>query len=160
MCSRHFFSNVNLNHKVAKTAVYRTLLLPLALIVSTITLRMRPDSAIDHGLSCPIGGCTAISMQHNEVSDLTMGLLREVCHNVTTERPLQHLICEAFIACSTKRGDQPRLDIFVCGFWGGRFGRAFFNLRAFKPSAPSNQQPQISPRHRKHEKEKRRHYEQ
>ena len=44
-------------------------------------------------------------------------------------------------------------------FGGGRFEKAFFDVRVFNPSAPSNQQPQMSATYRKHEKEKRRHYE-
>ena len=35
----------------------------------------------------------------------------------------------------------------------------FFDVRVFNPSAPSNQQPQKSATYRKHEKEKRNHYE-
>ena len=91
--------------------------------------------------------------------DFTAGLLREVCHDVTTEPPLQPLTGEAFIASSVNRDDQARLDISACGFWGGRFEKAFFDVRVFNPSAPSNQQPQMSATYRKHEKEKRRHYE-
>ena len=44
-------------------------------------------------------------------------------------------------------------------FWGGRFEKAFFDVRVFNPSAPSNHQPQMSATYRKHEKEKRRHSE-
>ena len=47
--------------------------------------------------------------------------------------------------------------ISLCGFWGGRFEKAFFDVRVFNPGAPSNQQPQMSGTYRKHEKEKRRH---
>ena len=113
--------------------------------------------SVSHALSCPIGGYP--TLRHNEVRDFTAGLLREVCHDVTTEPPLQPLTGEAFIASSVKRDDQARLDISACGFWGGRFEKAFFDVRVFNPSAPSNQQPQMSATYRKHEKEKRRHYE-
>ena len=113
--------------------------------------------SVSHALSCPIDGYP--TLRHNEVRDFTAGLLREVCHDATTEPPLQPLTGEAFIASSVKRDDQARLDISACGFWGGRFEKAFFGVRVFNPSAPSNQQPQMSATYRKHEKEKRRHYE-
>ena len=113
--------------------------------------------SVSHALSCPIGGYP--TLRHNEVRDFTAGLLREVCHGVTTEPPLQPLTGEVFIASSVKRDDQARLDISACGFWGGRFEKAFFDVRVFNPSAPSNQQPQKSATYRKHEKEKRNHYE-
>ena len=82
--------------------------------------------SVSHALSCPIGGYP--TLRHNEVRDFTAGLLREVCHDVTTEPPLQPLTGEAFIASSVKRDDQARLGISACGFWGGRFEKAFFDV--------------------------------
>jgi len=111
-----------------------------------------------HALSCPTGGYP--SLRHNELRDLTAGLLREVCYDVSTEPPLQPLTGEAFAARSVNRDDHARLDISACGFWGGRFERTFFDVRVFNPFAPSNQLPQLSATYRRHEREKRRHYEQ
>ncbi len=56
--------------------------------------------------------------------------------------------------------DQSRLDIAVCGFWGGRFERAFFDVRVFNLSAQSNQQTSLTSTYRRHELEKKRQYEQ
>ena len=63
--------------------------------------------SVSHALSCPIGGYP--TLRHNEVRDFTAGLLREVCHDVTTEPPLQPLTGEAFIASSVKCDDQGSL---------------------------------------------------
>ena len=43
---------------------------------------------------------------------------------------------------------------------GGRFERAFFDVRVFNPSAKSNQQASLSSTYRRHEMEKKRSYEQ
>ena len=63
-------------------------------------------------------------------------MLNAVCHDVTTEPPLQPLTGEAFIASSVKRDDQARLDISACGFWGGRFEKAFFDVRVLTQVLP------------------------
>ena len=57
------------------------------------------------------------------------------------------------------RGDGARLDVAANGVWGGRFERAFFDVRVFNPSARSNSGP-ISSVNRKHEQEKKRQYQQ
>ena len=49
------------------------------------------------------------------------------------------------------------VDIAMYGFWGGRFEKAFVDVRVFNPSAQSNRH---SPLPSKHEQEKRRQYDQ
>ena len=56
--------------------------------------------------------------------------------------------------------DGARLDVAMYGFWGGRFGKAFLDVRVFNPSAKSNQTASITPIYRRHENEKKREYEQ
>jgi len=46
------------------------------------------------------------------------------------------------------------------GFWGGRFEKAFIDVRVFNPSAQSNRRAPLSSVYRKHEQEKRRQYDQ
>ena len=53
-----------------------------------------------------------------------------------------------------------RLDIAVHGFWGGRFEKAFLDVRLFNPCARSNQQVSLNSVYRRHEQEKKRQYEQ
>ena len=40
------------------------------------------------------------------------------------------------------------------GFWGGRFEKAFIDVRVFNPSAQSNRHGSLSAIYRKHEQEK------
>ena len=92
--------------------------------------------SVDHALSCPTGGYPSI--RHNEVRDLTASMLSEVCHNISIEPHLQPLSGETMSLHSANTNDHARLDIAANGFWGGRFERAFFDIRVFNPSARSN----------------------
>ena len=84
--------------------------------------------------------------------DITAMLLTEVCHGVMTEPHLQPL--------SAITEDGARLDVAMYGFWGGRFEKAFIDVRVFNPSAQSNRHGPLSSVYRKHEQEKRRQYKQ
>jgi hypothetical protein len=54
--------------------------------------------------------------------------------------------------------DGARLDISSSGVWGGRFERTYFDVRVFNPLCRSNS-GSIESVYKKHETEKRRHYE-
>ena len=97
-------------------------------------------------------------MRHNEVRDITATLLTEVCHGVTTEPHLQPLSGESLSYHSAITEDGPRLDVAVYGFGGGRFERAFVDVRVFNPSAQSKRQVSLSSVYRRNEQEKRRQY--
>ena len=112
---------------------------------------------IDHALSCPTGGFTII--RHNEVRDLLANLLTEVCHDVSLEPHFQPLSGESFSLRTASTEDNARLDVAASGFWGGRFERAFFDVRVFKPHASSNRTSLTASSYRRHEQEKRRVYE-
>ena len=56
--------------------------------------------------------------------------------------------------------DSARLDVAASGFWGGRFERAFFDVRVFNPHAPSNQTNRIASSYKRHERERRAKYDQ
>ena len=124
-------------------------------------------TSIDTGgvTSIDTGGVTSIdtggvtSIRHNEVRDFTATLLKEVCYNVQVEPQLQPLTGESFSHKTANTDPCARLDISACGVWGGRFERTFFDVRVFNPSAQSNCATPISSTYRKHENEKRRHYE-
>ena len=64
--------------------------------------------------------------------DITASLLSEVCHGVTTEPHLQSLSGETMSHCYAITDDGARLDIAVYSFWGGRFEKAFLDVRVFK----------------------------
>ena len=114
--------------------------------------------SIEHALSCPTGGFPTIC--HNEVRDITASLLTEVCHGVSIEPHLQPLTGELLQYRTANVKDDTRLDIAADGFWGGRFEKAFFDVRVFNPCAQSNHQSSLQATYKKHEQLKRRHYDQ
>ena len=91
---------------------------------------------------------------------MTASLLTEVCHGVSTEPHLQPLSGEAMVHGTANVEDGARLDVAVHGFWGGRFEKAFLDVRVFNPSARSNRQASLQAVYRRHEQEKKRQYEQ
>ena len=114
--------------------------------------------SVEHALTCKTGGFP--SVRHNEVRDITASLLTEVCHGVTIEPHLQPLSGESMSQCSAITEDGARLDVAMYGFWGGRFEKAYVDVRVFNPSAQSNLQRPLSATYRNHEQEKRRQYDQ
>jgi hypothetical protein len=114
--------------------------------------------SVDHAMTCPTGGYTSI--RHNEVRDLTASMLKQTCHDVQVEPHLQPLIGEVMMLRTANTDPGARLDISACGVWGGRFERTFFDVRVFNPSARSNRSTPLQSVFRKHEMEKKRHYEQ
>ena len=108
-------------------------------------------------MTCPTGGTTII--HHNEVRDIVANLLTEVCHDVRIEPHLQPLAGDTLSTHSAATNDDARLDVVASGFWGGRFERTFLDVRIFNPHAPSNKSLQTTTCYRRHEREKRRKYE-
>ena len=72
-------------------------------------------------------------MRHNEVRDITATLLTEVCHGVTTSPHLQPLSGESLSHRSAITEDGTRLDVAMYGFLGGRFEKAFVDVRVLQP---------------------------
>ena len=114
--------------------------------------------SVEHSLSCPKGGFPSI--RHNEVRDTIGGWLSEVCNDVCIEPTLQPITGEALRGATAISEDGARLDIAANGFWGGRFERAYFDVRIFNPHAPSNRQQSLASTYKKHERMKIRAYEQ
>ena len=56
--------------------------------------------------------------------------------------------------------DGARLDVAMYGFWGGRFEKAYVDVRVLNPSTQSNRHGPLSATYRKHKQEKRRQYDQ
>ena len=77
--------------------------------------------------------------------------MAEVCHNVSIESHLQPLSGEDLHVASSYTEAGARLDMAACGFWGGRFDRAFFEVRVFHLRAQSNRRQYITLTYRKHE---------
>ena len=113
--------------------------------------------SINHCLNCRQGGFTIF--RHNDIRDLTARLLGEVCHQVTTEPVLQPLSGESLHPSSANVSDNARLDIKADGFWDCSRQSAFFDVRIFNPTAQTCRSQSLSTCYRRHELEKRRHYE-
>ena len=65
---------------------------------------------------CRHGGFTFVC--HNELRDLTAAWLREVCHDVAVDSPLQPLSGESIPPTTAINGDDDQEDIHARGFWG------------------------------------------
>lgn len=114
--------------------------------------------SVEHALSCAKGGFPSI--RHNEIRNLTAVLLTEVCHDVCIEPGLQPIPSETLTGATANNQDGARLDIAANSFWGGTYERTFFDVRVFNPHAPSNRHTSLSSCYRKHERVKKRMYEQ
>ena len=113
--------------------------------------------SVAHALSCPTGGYPSI--RHNELRDITASLLGQVANDVCVEPILQPLTGESLAHRTAISDDGARLDVAASGVWGNRFERTFVDIRVFNPLAQSNQAQSLTATYTKHEKEKRRHYE-
>ena len=58
-----------------------------------------------------------LAIRHNELRDLTVGWLQEVCCNVAVELPLLPLNGETIAPVSANRTDEARADVRATGFW-------------------------------------------
>ena len=112
---------------------------------------------ISHALSCSTGGYP--SLRHNEIRDVTAGLLKRVANNITIEPHIRSITGERFHHRSAITDQQARLDVAANGVWGARFDRTFFDVRVFNPFAASNHSTSIISSYQRHEKEKHRSYE-
>ena len=108
--------------------------------------------SVEHALSCAKGSFPII--RHNEIRDLTAGLLTEVCNDVRVEPTLQPITNESIPNASANLQDGARLDISANSLWGGRFEKTFLDVRVFNPHAPSNRSSSITACYNKHEREK------
>ena len=114
--------------------------------------------SVEHALSCAKGGFPAL--RHNEIRDITASLLTEVCSDVRVEPDLQPVTPDQLDGASANSQDGARLDLSANGVWGGRYEKTFFDVRVFNPIAPSNRGQTPAAAYRKHEREKKRAYEQ
>ena len=64
--------------------------------------------SVEHAFQCPKGGFPSI--YHNEIRDLTAGLLTEVYHEIEVEPHLQPVTSEKFILTSSNTEDGARLE--------------------------------------------------
>ena len=105
---------------------------------------------ITHALICKKGGF--ISQRHNEIRDLTGGLLSEVYRDVCIEPVLTELTGETMTMRSANISSEARVDISARGIWS-RGQRAFFDVRVFDPLARRYQNQTLKSAYRSHELE-------
>ena len=73
---------------------------------------------------------------------------------------LQPVTEEVLTGATANTQDGACLDIAANGVWGGTFERTYFDVRVFNPHAPSNRLTLLTSCYKKHEREKKRAYEQ
>ncbi|KAG0725970.1 hypothetical protein GWK47_037531 [Chionoecetes opilio] len=88
-----------------------------------------PNSA-DHTMTCKKGGFVCI--RHDEVRDLTASMLKEVCHDVSTEPTLLPLDGELLRYRTANTAPEARVDICARGFWT-RGQRTLFGHPGLRP---------------------------
>lgn len=113
---------------------------------------------VAHSLMCVYGGF--INQRHNDIRDLSVSLLKEVCPNVCREPVLQPLSGESPQLKTATTEDGARLDISAEGFWGDRFRRVFFDVRVFCPLSPTNTSRSLTACYKDNEDIKKRKYDQ
>ena len=79
---------------------------------------------------------------------------------MTIEPHLQPLTEESLSHNSAITDEGARHNISMHGFWGGRFNKAFLDIRVFNPCAQSNHWSPLTSVHRQYEQEKKIPYEQ
>ena len=79
---------------------------------------------------------------------------------LTSEPQLQPLSGEQLLLLTANSNDHARLDVAATNFWSNNRQRSFFDIRVFNPLASSNRTPSIASVYQKHEREKRRGYDQ
>ena len=83
-----------------------------------------------------------------------------MCSDVRVEPDLQPVSPNQLDGASANSQDGGRLDLSANGVWGGRYEKTFFDVRVFNPIAPFNRNLTPAAAYRKHERGKKRTYEQ
>ena len=96
-------------------------------------------------------------MRHDEVRDLTVKMLKEVCVEVTSEPRLLRLEGEQLRYLTANTSPDARVDISARGFWT-RGQRAYCDIRIFDPMAACHEQHTLEAAHKRNESEKIRAY--
>jgi hypothetical protein len=97
-------------------------------------------------------------LMHNEVQYVFYDTFKQAGYkDVVWEPELQTLEGETFKYQTANKEDEARSDVRVLGFFS-RLRRAFFDISAFSPFAPSNKGKSLSACFVMHEKRKRREY--
>ena len=97
-------------------------------------------------------------MHYDEVRDLTAGMLKEICRDVSIEPSLLPLDGERLCHLTANKHNDARVDVSARGFWT-RGQRAYFDIRIFEPMAQCYREQSLETAHERNEREKIRTYE-
>ena len=90
-----------------------------------------------HAMICKTGHF--VCFRHDEVRDITVKILREVCVDVTSKPVFLRLEGEELQNATANRPPEARVDLSARGFWT-RGQRAFGDIGIFDPMAESHNQ--------------------
>ena len=112
-------------------------------------------NSVDHTLNCKLGGY--VNMRHNGLRNLEAEILKEICKDVKIEPEL--IPVGNTELPGSNLAEKARLDVSAVGLWS-TMERTFVDVRVMHPNSPSyvNNTPQQL--YAKHEKEKKRKYNQ
>ena len=113
------------------------------------------DYNMNHAMICKLGGY--VCNRHDEVRDLTVKMLKEVCVEVTSEPMLLRIEGEQLQYATANRSAEARVDFSARGFWT-RGQRAYGDIRIFDPMAASHIQLSLDAAHKRNQDEKLRAY--
>ena len=112
---------------------------------------------LQHAFSCHKGGL--MINRHNELRDITVEILREICPNVVVEPALTPLTGEQIHFKTSNTADLARSDISAKDFWiKGQV--TYCDVRVFNPISKCHLNQSLSAIHKRNESEKRRQYNQ
>ena len=111
----------------------------------------KPNS-LDHSLICMKGGF--VHLRHNQIRDLEIKMLREVCYDVKKEPPLLPLTGESLNRKTANRAPDARADISARSVYSN-LDKVLFDVRCFHDGAASNESSTDA--FKKHEDEKKDH---
>ena len=113
------------------------------------------SNSLDHSLVCSKGGF--VHLRHNQIRDLEIKMLQEVCYDVKKEPVLLPLTGETLNHKSANRAPDARADI-SCRSVYNNLDKVLFDVRCFHDGAASNENSNDA--FKKHEDEKKRTYNQ
>ena len=110
---------------------------------------------IQHSMSCKKGGF--VSIRHNDLRDLTVIIVSEVCKDTEIDPKLLPLSGEELHGRTTNRSNEARLDVRTRGFWE-RGQQTFFDMLVFGPNTCRYLNKSLRQCHAMNELEKKRSY--
>ena len=113
------------------------------------------ENSVDHTLNCKLGGY--VNMRHNGIRNMEADILKEICKDVKIEPELLPVGNTEFAGSNV--AEKASLDVSAVGIWSA-MERTFVDVRVMHPNSPSYMNSTPQQLYNKHEKEKKRKYNQ